>query len=367
MDCIIKELKKIYKYVWDRPLLNIIPEQMYTSAGKMLMKSDDLKIKSIGLWASSRFLKDGETITVEDTTYTKYSACLKALEYDPLNSYVYISIGCCISKINATVNIDGKEYTKRELCVQAIKCDPTNSCAYASLAISMKKSSIFAISLSDKRRMNGRELYLESLKHDPSNDIAYVHLARTLTPLEIVIIPDGRVMNEIQLYMEALRHNSQSRMAYNNLGTFLEKGEHITLPDGRSVDDRMLYLESLKCKYTSPSLINLGLCLSDTESICIPDGRIVNKYDLYLEALKYDADRYDIRNELKNIKVPWSRRKHECHLYSIGTNILFATLFLGIQTLEEKGVVTLAHQAVFEDMLQYWNEEEEDLSSDNEI
>ena len=41
-------------------------------------------------------------------------------------------------------------------------------------------------------------------------------------------------------------------------------------------------------------------------------------------------------------------------LFSLKTNVLFATLLLGVQRLEEAGVLLLAHQAMLEDMLECW-------------
>ena len=49
---------------------------------------------------------------------------------------------------------------------------------------------------------------------------------------------------------------------------------------------------------------------------------------------------------------PWKPSLHAD--YSPPTNKLFATLFLGIQRLEDTGVLPLAHQAMFEEMLECW-------------
>ena len=48
----------------------------------------------------------------------------------------------------------------------------------------------------------------------------------------------------------------------------------------------------------------------------------------------------------------WTRRSHG--LFSTRTNVLFATLLLGVQRLEETGVLPQAHQAMLEDMLEDW-------------
>ena len=41
-------------------------------------------------------------------------------------------------------------------------------------------------------------------------------------------------------------------------------------------------------------------------------------------------------------------------MFCRGTNALFATLLLGVQRLEETGVLPQAHQAMLEDMLEDW-------------
>ena len=48
----------------------------------------------------------------------------------------------------------------------------------------------------------------------------------------------------------------------------------------------------------------------------------------------------------------WTRRTHAS--FQPATNRLFAALLLGVQRLEEAGVLLLAHQAMLEDMLECW-------------
>ena len=81
----------------------------------------------------------------------------------------------------------------------------------------------------------------------------------------------------------------------------------------------------------------------------------------HLEVVKYlvemgapedmisDEARYYIRRS----KVKWSRANHSD--FSASTHKLFEYLFLGIQRLEETGVVRLAHQAMLEDILEGWS------------
>ena len=57
--------------------------------------------------------------------------------------------------------------------------------------------------------------------------------------------------------------------------------------------------------------------------------------------------------KLQRRRRAWTRRSHRV-LFSEETNVLFATLLLGVQRLEEAGVLLLAHQAMLEDMLECW-------------
>ena len=52
--------------------------------------------------------------------------------------------------------------------------------------------------------------------------------------------------------------------------------------------------------------------------------------------------------------INWSPKVHKTMYCNPTTNNLFMTLFLAIQQLEEKDVLPLAHQAMFEDMLTLW-------------
>ena len=77
-----------------------------------------------------------------------------------------------------------------------------------------------------------------------------------------------------------------------------------------------------------------------------------------LEVVKYLVEKgepenlisNDARDYIRQCKILWSRRNHLD--FSVSTNKLFGSLFLGIQRLEESGAVPLAHQAMLEDILE---------------
>ena len=54
----------------------------------------------------------------------------------------------------------------------------------------------------------------------------------------------------------------------------------------------------------------------------------------------------------QRLRCVWTRRTHAS--FEQATNLLFAALLLGVQRLEEAGVLLLAHQAMLEDMLECW-------------
>ena len=58
------------------------------------------------------------------------------------------------------------------------------------------------------------------------------------------------------------------------------------------------------------------------------------------------------REYIKKSKIRWSRINHSD--FSIYTKKLFGCFFLGIQRLEETGLLPLAHQAMLEDILEGW-------------
>jgi hypothetical protein len=64
------------------------------------------------------------------------------------------------------------------------------------------------------------------------------------------------------------------------------------------------------------------------------------------------ADFCDFEDFLKNTKN-WTRNEHLN--FGENTQRLFATLFLGIQRLEDTAGLPLAHQAMLEEMLECWD------------
>ena len=55
----------------------------------------------------------------------------------------------------------------------------------------------------------------------------------------------------------------------------------------------------------------------------------------------------------------WTRPTH-ASLFSVRTNVLFATLLLGLQRLETAGVLPPAHHSMLEDMLEGWTLADQD-------
>ena len=54
-------------------------------------------------------------------------------------------------------------------------------------------------------------------------------------------------------------------------------------------------------------------------------------------------------------------------MFSSDTNDMFATLLLGVQRLEETGVLPQAHQAMLEDMLEEWTWDDDSTYCDGSV
>ena len=122
-----------------------------------------------------------------------------------------------------------------------------------------------------------------------------------------------------------------------------------------SLEHSNIYSESFSYIYSDLAV------LVKKDTISASTGRVYNKRQLYIEALKCDPTRKNIKETLMlsaNCTEPWSISAHMLNLYCGLTNKLIATLFLCIQKLEEQGLIDLAHQAMFEDMLSFFLEKD---------
>ena len=104
----------------------------------------------------------------------------------------------------------------------------------------------------------------------------------------------------------------------------------------------------------SVALLQLCLQYSSPAAAALPcetgEGRAVSLRDL--ASASPDNVRDKIVAFVQSLAGDWTCRSHA--LFSSLTNILLGTLFLGLQRLEETGVLPLAHQAMLEDMLEGW-------------
>ena len=184
------------------------------------------------------------------------------------------------------------------------------------------------------------------------------NLALDLSADETVTLPDGRALKKHQLYLEVLRYNPDDDKSFFNLAICLSGNQAVVLHDGRTLCKRQLFLEALRCdpKFAK-AYHNLGVNLEAGEKITLLDGRTFNQHQLFLEALRYDPSYAKARTKvLKTASAgqPWTRHCHSLVFGSMGVNVLFATLLLGLQRLETAGVLPPAHHSMLEDMLEGW-------------
>ena len=138
----------------------------------------------------------------------------------------------------------------------------------------------------------------------------------------------------------------------------ISRHETVTLPDGRTLNKHQLYLEALRCNPTDAVIYcNLASTLSAHATATLCNGRTFKKWQLYLEAVCHSPQHQRARTGFTT-SLPagqaWTRHHHSLVFGSMGVNVLFATLLLGLQRLETDGVLPPAHHSMLEDMLEGW-------------
>ena len=248
-----------------------------------------------------------------------------------------------------------------ELYLNAIHIDPTNSYAYDSLASAMMINNCDTIELYDGRKLNKYQLLLKSIELYPGNAKAYVNLAivckRFSTP---IILNDGRHFNQIQLLLEGLRYDSCISNAYHVLGELLPTEQQFITINKKIFTREQLFLEALAIDIYNPCAYLILARLTKESETKYVNGRHLNKLELLTEAYKYrpphssPPDDLIMAMNIRKLSKYWNRNIHVLEIYDPSVNVLLATLFLSIQKFEQKGYLHLAHQAMFEDMLEFW-------------
>ena len=195
-------------------------------------------------------------------------------------------------------------------------------------------------------------------------------LGMSIAHYETITLPDGRNFTKKELLLEAVEHmGAWEQMGthrgisevYNELGCLLRTGEKISLFDGRTANSKELFIEALHLELYRGSLtpvLYYNLCceLDPAETVQLANGQVLHCHELLLEALRSDPNDSDCLGMLGSVAPPglgWTRATHAL-LFRGKTNVLFATLLLGLQRLEAMGLLPLAHYSMLEDMLEGW-------------
>jgi len=93
---------------------------------------------------------------------------------------------------------------------------------------------------------------------------------------------------------------------------------------------------------------------------CIEEEESYNSY-CYDQDHHDDHDDHDDQHDDLD-EMSWKYSNH--HEFGYQTNKLFATLLLGIQRLEDTAGLPLAHQAMLEEMLECWTEDDNTSAAD---
>lgn len=313
-----RELEAITRYpksvCFDMALDNF-PEFTYSMAAKMLVDQKDSTYRSVGLWASSRCVQsDYQPTSFDGRALTELEFHVESLRWNRDYYLPYYSLGTLLPSGEFIQLADGRSLCDRELLVESNRCNPTFTFVFCNLAMDLSDTE--TITLCNGITYTKRSLYLHGLTFGDDDDF-FNNLGTCLSRMETVTLHDGRTFSKEQLYIEAIAQNTNCRNAYHNLGILI-RGNTVKLKDGRTLSKRACFEEALRCDPSySSALEQLEMLLPPTE--------------------------------------PWSRRKHAIIFQkATKTNQLFATLFLGLQRLEEAGVLALAHHAMLEDMLECW-------------
>ena len=313
--CIYSELSDVIK----NEITNLV---------KKILPSQNLKTKAFAFWVIGFSITEKIDIDIYNcgtpVSLTKTQCYFEALRCDITLAHVYYSMATVIKHNEYTWLPDGKRYTKKSLYIECIKYDPLMYRAYSNLGHlinSENEDDSDGFAIINGIRYENIDLYLEALKINPTYFMAYYNIA-IHTNNGTQQLPDGRTLTKIELLIEAIKYNPFFYGSYRALANTVPNNIfNVRLYDGRIMNKCQLYMETL--------IVN---------NIITTDSAI-EKTKIY------------IRSNLPK-STYWSIRTHL--VYEKKTNHLFATLLLSIQKLEEKNILPLAHQAMFEDMLTLW-------------
>ena len=387
--------------------LDSFPDLQYFQGAVILTLYGTPQQKAVGYYTAGRCQEDGEaTCVIDGRSFTQHQLFLESLLYDDQFARTYNALAHTVAE-NGYEKVtlpNGQIATPRELCLKAVDLNPDFSDPYRNLRRTMaddeqiqllngrvlsKKQVIDESMRCDPAEtyydlghalnsyyktisVHGRSftkttLFLESLKHDPTYRNPMHFVASSLRIHEETIrFVDGREFDKIGLYNEILRLNPTDSLAYCNLGVIAAGTQApVLLTDGRTLDCRELFLESLRFKPASiRAYCQLAQNLHQGECVTMADGQSLDRVGLLLRALDYPAAAQGNVRALLRDYLPahyaWTRRFHAL-LFATHTNVLFATVLLGLQRLEETGVLALTHHSMLEDMLEGWTWGDNDL------
>ena len=321
------ELKKthIYVYSTDSKLVPF-PNLTYRTASEFLLNSTDEKMQSVGLWAIARFMNSTDEYSytyqmrrqgswsppydepwLQKFTGSKKHLLKRSIQLDPENAYAYNTLASITYIYPPVILYNGQSFNKENLYVKAAEL----GCAEAYYHLAMTP---YTIVMSDGSELSKYYLFEKAIMCCPDNYV--FHLEYAIFKMS----SDRRAC--IHLLLEALRFIPLC----------------IIPDDTRNRDMYIMYSSLARCSQRL------------NESITMWDGRVLTANKLFIEALKCDEDDSLVCYCEITEDEPWCISSHVA--FGGKTNRLFATLLLALQTLEEKQIIHLAHQAMFEDMLE---------------
>ena len=192
------------------------------------------------------------------------------------------------------------------------------------------------------KKYTSHELYVEALLIDRDNYMPYIFLGLEISDDNYEII-NGEKYNKIKLLYEGLlKYNSNDIFSYILNVQYSNEYKKLCA----SFDSiHIVYINTLKCISLTPEYA------SDMFRLFFDNDASIEKIRQALNE-SLERSRITAKLALEKHKICWKINDH--YIFGGITNQLFAKLLLGIQMLEEKQVLCLAHQIIFEDMLTFW-------------
>eukprot|EP00048_Salpingoeca_helianthica_P013738 m.206294 g.206294 ORF g.206294 m.206294 type:complete len:690 (+) comp15536_c3_seq2:93-2162(+) len=288
IDHLAQEVARTDRYFADRPCAAIRSTRVisYGTASWLLIHTPAPTTQSLGMWALSRCLNEGERHALaDDRALTLTELCQEAIALDKTNFNAYNGLIYELPPTTVLKLKDGSSWTVADLLLHCIELNPRYCHPYVNLARDMKANA--TITLRSGEVLTARQLYLRALACEPRYYSALNGLGSILDEGEMIVV-NGRSMSNVALILAAIEANDSYYHAYFNLGCVLGM-RNVQLSDGVSLNAPKCFLEALRCLPTCPHAMSNLATVCGTWPVELPDGTRISRRDLLVRAHSINA------------------------------------------------------------------------------